>query len=357
MNVSGVHHPIDGPPRGAVTAAKRMVRRTLSARWLSPVWSPIAGSSVAILTLHRFAEPERGVLGHEYDLVRNALAGLRRDGYALLGVHEAVQQLVAGEPFPRRSVVFTMDDGYRGGMDACAELFGAFDCPLTVFLATGFVDRTCWLWWDQIEWVCLTSGRPSLTVDWSGRRVQLDLSTRRSVIVSILEVCEWAKTLPDEEKWEFIAALASVGGVPIPAEAPPDYAALTWEEARTLERRGIRFGPHTVTHPVLPRTSDAAAAWELATSWARVAAELAHPVPVFSYPNGSYGAREVSLLRATGLSGALTTRPAYARRGNADGAWAFELPRFGYPEQPDPVRAIASGFASVELAVQEALAR
>lgn len=349
MNVSGVHYPIDGPRRGPLSAAKRTVRRTLTARWLTPAWDALAAGRVAFLTLHRFAEPERGFFGHDLATMRRGLERLRRERCALMDAGEAVRRLAAGEEFPQRTVVFTMDDGYRGAMDQCADLFQAFDCPLTIFVATGFIDGTHWLWWDQIEYACLASGRPAIDVRWGEREWRIALGDRRSTIVSLLDTCAWCKTLPDDEKTAFIRHLADVAGVALPAAAPAEYAPLTWDELRALERRGFTVGPHTVSHPVLTRTSDAQAAFEIRESWARVRQELAHPVSVFSYPNGSYGARETALVAGLGMAGAVSTREAYATAFADDrGTARFEIPRFGYPEALEPLWQIASGFRGVE---------
>ena len=354
MNVSGLYDPIDGPRGGSLHAAKRTVARTLSANWLAPAWAPLARERVAFITLHRFAEPDLGLFGHDRELFRRGLERLRHDGYALMSVAEAARRLTEGLGFAKRTVVFTMDDGYRGALENSADLFAEYDCPLTVFLTSGFIDGTTWFWWDQVEHACLASGQPRLRMEWDGRVIDLDLGSRRAKITTLLDVCAWCKTLPDEEKWRFIRALADAAGVELTNEAPEAYAPLSWDEARTFESRGvIAFGPHTVTHPILPRTTDAQAAWEITESWARLRAELRSPVDVFSFPNGAYGERELRLLAGTSLRAAVTTVPAYtgARGVALSGVTRFELPRFSYPEAPDPLCLIASGFRSVEMAL------
>ena len=305
------------------------------------------------MMLHRFAEPEHGLFGHDPDLFRRALERLRRDGYAMLTVTEAVHRLTEGRGFPRRSVVFTMDDGYRGALEQSVDLFQAYDCPLTVFVTTGFIDGSCWLWWDQIEYVCLESGRTSIDVDWNDSIVHLDLANPRTTIDTLLQTCEWCKTLSDSQKWDFIRCLAAAAEVEIPTRAPAQYEALTWSEMRSLEGKGIAFGPHTVTHPILTKVDDGKVEWEIAESRARVRQELRRPVDVFAYPNGAYGSREIDILTRLGMHGAVTTRGAYASSPLSDGISAsrFAIPRFGYPETPDGLLMITSGFRSIELSL------
>jgi len=83
---------------------------------------------------------------------------------------------------------------------------------------------------------------------------------------------------------------------------------LSWDEARRLERRGVTFGPHTVTHPVLSSTSDEQAELEISLSWTRLRDELASPEPIFCYPHGrerDFGPREMKIVQSLGLWGAV----------------------------------------------------
>ena len=110
---------------------------------------------------------------------------------------------------------------------------------------------------------------------------------------------------------------------------------MSWDQLRACERLGMTFGPHTVTHPILSRTTAAQAHHELERSWSRVRAEAKGAVPVFCYPNGGwgdFGAREVEVLRALGLVGAVVAEPGYAGDRHAvGGVEPFSVPRFALP--------------------------
>ena len=63
-----------------------------------------------------------------------------------------------------RAIAFTVDDGYQDVAQVAAEIFLEYDCPLSIFLTTGFIDGHLWHWWDQIEFICLTTtGRASMS--------------------------------------------------------------------------------------------------------------------------------------------------------------------------------------------------
>ncbi len=93
--------------------------------------------------------------------------------------------------------------------------------------------------------------------------------------------------------------------------APPGCEPLAWDDVRLMARKGVEFGAHTRTHPVLSRlTSHAELNAEIAGSKRRIEDALASPVRHFCYPNGSQRdiSREaVDAVRQAGFETAVTT--------------------------------------------------
>jgi peptidoglycan/xylan/chitin deacetylase (PgdA/CDA1 family) len=156
------------------------------------------------------------------------------------------------------------------------------------------------------------------------------------------------KGVSDAEKHEAIDRLAEAAGVELPSQAPPRYAAMTWSELRSWEQRGMTFGPHTVTHPILSKATDEQSRRELAGSWERLQVMATRPAPVFCYPNGQpgdYGAREYATLRDLGLRGAVVGTPGYASTARFHGRTEapYQVRRFNYPEDSLVVAQYVSG--------------
>jgi peptidoglycan/xylan/chitin deacetylase (PgdA/CDA1 family) len=224
----------------------------------------------------------------------------------------------------------TIDDGYADFMRAGLDVFAKYDCPVTVFLVSGFLDGHVWLWWDQVEFACLTSTRRHADVGPAARRVTLESADQRRRTAR--ELAESLKPLPDARRRQAVSDIASALDVTLPARAPAAWAPMTWDDARGATARGASFGAHTVTHPVLSRTDDAASASEITESWARVKTEVKDAVPVFCYPNGTaadFGAREIVTLESRGFETAVSTIPGYA--GVPLNDWRWRLPRFSWP--------------------------
>lgn len=70
-----------------------------------------------------------------------------------------------------------------------------------------------------------------------------------------------------------------------------DRTMLSWREIREMQRCGIEFGAHTLTHPDLTRLSSKLAESEIRDSKAVIEDALSIPVTSFAYPYGRYDHR------------------------------------------------------------------
>ena len=117
------------------------------------------------------------------------------------------------------------------------------------------------------------------------------------------------------------------------------------------------FGAHTVSHPILARTDDASARFEIEESWRRLRAETDAAVSVFCYPNGCPGdmtSREAALLRGVGIDAAVTSTAGYASKARWRAApdAPYFVPRFSYGGFLSEVAQIVSGVERMKMAIR-----
>jgi peptidoglycan/xylan/chitin deacetylase (PgdA/CDA1 family) len=309
-----------------------------------------------IFMLHRFRNPETGSEGIDPAVVRRGLARLRADAFELLSLDVLFARMQAGEPL-RGAVAFTIDDGYVDHATVAGPLFAEFDCPVTTFLCTGFLDGKLWFWWDRIAYIFKHTARRNFLIEVAGRELLCEWNDdegHRHTQHDFIELC---KRIPDAEKLASITRLAKAAEVVLPESPPPAYAPMSWDQARACEAKGMSFGPHTVTHPILSQTPDQQSATELRGSWERLQQELQRPVPVFCYPNGGnadFGAREISVLREMGLVGAVVGLPGYggSRTFAASTEAAFRVRRFPYQSSLPMLLQYASGLERLKQLVR-----
>lgn len=285
----------------------------LAEPWATRPFARLMRGHATIIVLHRLADPDRGITGVDPRDLRRALELLRRERYPVVSL-ERVFRGLSGEALPLdRGVAFTLDDGTIDQATIAAPIFAELDCPATIFVVTGYLDGQTWCWWHRVEYIFETTRRPELNIAVGNVHVAYRLDDPRGRARIARDFMERCKRIREADKLRAIDQLAAVADVEVPRRPPARYAPMSWDDVRACEARGITFGPHTVTHPVLSRTDDAQSEHEITASWARLQREARRPVPIFCYPNGhrdtDFGPREAATLRRLGFRGALTNAP------------------------------------------------
>lgn len=303
-----------------------------------------------IFMLHRCRNGEAGAAGFDPMQLRRSLQFLRRNRYELVSLEELFQRLAGQGPRLRGAVAFTIDDGYLDQAEIAGPIFREFDCPVTAFVTTGFLDGALWLWWDKIEYVFSNTRRESLAVRLAETTVRYRLNGEPGPAAMSADFVERCKVIDDEEMHSAIERLAQEAEVDLPDAAPSMYAPMTWDHVRTRERQGMTFGAHSVSHPILSRMQTEGAIREVTESWRRLQAEVRNPVPIFCYPNGRYadfGDREFAIARKLGFLGALSSEGGFADpvsfQQDRDGP--FKIKRLPFPEE---LALLAQNVAGIE---------
>lgn len=314
---------------------KRALLATFTRDSVVDLLRPLRPRAATVLCLHRFADPDLGNEGHDLAALRRNLAFLRRHGFEVIPLADLLTTLENGEQPRPGTVVLTIDDGYADFANAAAPIFAEFDCPTTVFVVSGFLDGALWLWWDRITYIFLETDRTHVTLEIEGRPYRAQWSTPGERSAEAARLAETLENVSEECRQRILTEIATTLEVTPPEKPPARFSPMSWDDVRRCERIGVTFGPHTVTHPILSRVTDAAAAFEVRESWSQLRAKTDAALPVFCYPNGgahTFGERERRLVRDCGLRAAVTTSRRYVTQkafaAGADGR--FVLPRFAY---------------------------
>ena len=297
--------------------------------------------------LHRFSVPDLGIAGHEASALRRNLERLRKQGYQLVSLEDLFRKLLDREPL-HRAVAFTIDDGYFEHGQIAAPIFREYDCPVTTFLVTSFAEGKSWFWWDKLTTIFEETKRRSLTARLGRACVTYELDSAEARASACQDLNLRCQDASEPDRLKCVADLGREADVELPERAPARFAPLSFDDARGLEKRGMTFGPHTVTHPVLSATPSEQAEFEIRASWTRLLGEVARPVPIFCYPNGrrqDYGKREIEAVRRLGLWGAVEGQPGLLNPATFDESeiFRYQVPRFGYRESWPHVLQCVSG--------------
>jgi len=315
---------------------------------LAPALRAVGQGILSILMIHRFKDPEHDIVGHDPTAIRDQLAYLRRHRYRLVSLTDALKLLDDGGGSTAPAVAFTVDDGYDDFVRIGAPIFAEYDCPVTVFVPTGFLDGQLWLWWDRVAHLFKHTRRSSLLLELGPDHRPYRWATPGAQARVQNDVLHRLETVSGPQREAAIASLSSQLDVELPASPPPAFAPISWDDVRRAAKHGVTFGPHTVTHPILTLATEDVCHWEIQESYRRVRQETDAAVPVFCYPAGQAGQRELKAAQRAGFEAAVTTVPAYAApQGIQDRGplGRFSLPRFPCPEDRPHLVNIVTGLA------------
>ena len=167
---------------------------------------------------------------------------------------------------PPRSLVVTLDDGWRGNRELL-DAFARYGVQPTIFLCTGIVGTRRRFWWHG-----------------------LDAPTRHRLY-----------RVSNRERLEILER--DLGFDQTAESDDGEVQALLRDDLEAM-RVAVDFQPHTRFHPRLPTCDDAEAEAEIAGSRADFATLTGGEGRHFSYPFGVYGEREVALVRSAGYESA-----------------------------------------------------
>ena len=130
--------------------AKAAIEKTAAYRLLGSSLSGLA----TIFVLHRVIRDDESVLDSAVAVnerfLNAAVSHVINRGYEIVSLEELCSRLNS-RSHGRHMVVFTFDDGYRDNGLIASKVFERHRVPWSLYLTTGFPDRTCSYWWGALE--------------------------------------------------------------------------------------------------------------------------------------------------------------------------------------------------------------
>jgi peptidoglycan/xylan/chitin deacetylase (PgdA/CDA1 family) len=243
------------------------------------------------------------------EFLEQTLALLREQDIDMVSLDEMHRRLVQRD-FRRRFACITLDDGYRDNKIWAYPIFTRYAAPFTIFVPTGFPERTGKLWWLALELAIARNDEVIVRVDDDEERFACPTARQKSEVYNRIY---WRlRDFPHEDDIHArVDALAARYRIDVPALC--EELCMDWDEIRALAADPLAtIGAHTVNHVMLAKASDEVAHAELKRGRQMVEAQLGREVAHLAYPYGGrdiVGTREFRLAAACGYRTAVTTRP------------------------------------------------
>ncbi len=325
-----------------LSKAYRFAVRLLAQGGFSRIARSLKCGSPSILAFHGLREDhDRSLLDNSLHTKQSVFKNICRHlakNYKILPLAEIVDRLNAGDTMPDRSVALTFDDGYESNFQLAYPILQQLSLPATIFLTTGYIDRTEHLWFHRLECALINTRCQSVTHGKS--ELKLNSTSARAHALTVLAT--HLKSLPQEK---IISALEEIEArlEHSVSELPSVLRPLSWDQVREMRNSGlIDFGAHTHRHLILGRCNTETARFEITHSRDRMHAELGAAPKLHAHPNGQpgdYDAETAMLVEEAGFIGAVTMSPGFAQKGGD----AFTIPRYGAMKSVPDTEATVSG--------------
>lgn len=238
-----------------------------------------------------------------------------------------------------RRFAITFDDGYADGFDEVLAVLERHEAPVTIFVATGFLDQPAF-WWDRLEDLVLRE------------RVPVDVLTRACERHGLLPEssdpsagpsgrCQLHAMLystfdamPRRDVMPTLDRLTGSLGVDADYEGPRPF---TKDELREVGAHPlVTIGVHTVHHPMLTRLAEHQVLWEVETAREEFDTLLGRTRRPFAYPHGDANLATARQVARAAFDCAVTT----------DDRWVSPLDRPRLVPRLNPADVGADAFRS-----------
>ena len=251
--------------------------------------------------------------------------------YLKYGTPISLKDLLSKEKLPPNPIVVTIDDGYANNYDLGFPVLKRYNFPATLFLTTGFIDRTLFLWTDWLEFIAANASNINIKIELNKEAIPFNLGEPQTRNNAVKQLKSILKNMPMDKIKSFLCELQEMLKVKYDWERIPEYLQpLTWEQIREMKKSGlISFGGHTVSHAILSRCSKEQQNFEMVESKARIEKELNEECLILAYPNGKendFTGETIRLAQKANYKIAVTTNSGYENSNEYD---SYKLKRWG----------------------------
>lgn len=268
---------------------KNFVKKVIvGSRALRSTLNLVTGDFPKVLVYHRFAAPgsvvAHRVSGDEFGWQLDQILGA---GFRVATLAECLDFFRREGKWPRRSVIVTVDDGYRDFYQWAYPELKKRGLKATFFVTANFLDGKIWLWPDRLEHAVAQTTRSEATVRLDGGERRLALESEAERWRSFRELIDYCVSCPDRERERVLVEVTAALGVPLPELPPSEFGAVSWDELREMLGHGIEVGSHTMNHPILSRVDGERLQEEVFRSKQLLEQKTGVGISSFCYPNSA----------------------------------------------------------------------
>ena len=321
-----------------------LIYRTVSTLRINEMFSKITAHKARIVVYHGVTKEIPKVFNWQQIPLAQFIEHMKhlKKHYHVVPLPILLEVMRNKKKYPKRWVALTFDDGYENNFSVVYPILRDLNFPATFFISTAFIENgNKSLWFDLIYNEIVNYPGSDIDLSSCGLGI-LDTSTISAKSHAISLLCHQLKLFSYQEmlatlEGVFKKEMKKIGeGILFPG--------MDWKQIRILALDPLMtIGGHSHTHPILTNLSTEEAWREIDTNKKLLESHTKKPVAIFSYPNGNWDARLVSLLKRAGYEFALTTEENFV----ASNPYAVERITVRNPSTPCYYEALVSGLIPI----------
>jgi peptidoglycan/xylan/chitin deacetylase (PgdA/CDA1 family) len=231
-----------------------------------------------ILMYHRIISNQliNGLTPEEFEQQINYIS----KHFKVIPIDELINDINQDKVRPH-SLALTFDDGHYDFYTNAWPILKKYNLPASIYITTGFIDGTTWLWPDLLKYILINSKIAHIDTAEIG-----PISTNQEHHRTWHKLGDYCLTLKTEERNQFLLRLARQAQIDLINSPQPPFHSVTWSQLNEMAKDGLNVGSHTVTHPILSSLSREDMFYELGTSAKAIEQNLGTSPDGICYPNG-----------------------------------------------------------------------
>jgi peptidoglycan/xylan/chitin deacetylase (PgdA/CDA1 family) len=281
-----------------------------------------------ILMFHRVVPKRNGLRIHNHksleitpEHLEEVIQFFKKREYSFFSLDDLVEYKKRGRT-KKKFVIFTFDDGYIDNYTFAYPIFKKHNIPFTIYVATGLPDGHAILWWYLLEDLLLEKDEIEFPSPGGPMKIVCRTEKEKELAFSLMRTS--FATADRQQLQTLVTHLFRHN--PTKIVSTTRELSLQWDQIELMSKDPlVTIGAHTVNHFPLASLTRETSSYEILESGKIIGSKISSTIQHFCFPLGSYGTKEIEILKDSGYRTATTIKMANIFDKSLD--YPFALPR------------------------------